>query len=98
MESGGVPTPAGTLSNNCVSFCRTGIGFTKWAMYKLLTAHLHRHQNGSRTVLMPSVNAHRTVLNRSVPRRTVLPQVGGLYRSRTVPSASINKTVRVERY
>ena len=41
MESGGVPTPAGTLSNNCVSFCRTGIGFTKWAMVKLLTARLH---------------------------------------------------------
>jgi len=31
---------------------------------------------------LPSVNTHRTILNRSVPRRTVLPQVGGPQRSR----------------
>ena len=46
-------------------------------------------------VLMPSVKTHQTVLNRSVLRRTVLPQIGGPQWPRTVPSASINKTAQV---
>ena len=55
-----------------------------------LLARLHyraeRFWNGS----YGSVNAHGTVLNRTVPRRTVPPRVGGLDRSRTVRYGSIN--------
>ena len=41
------------------------------------------------------MESHQTILNRSVPCRTVLPQIASLQRSRTVPSANINKTAQV---
>ena len=71
----------------------TGCKFLSDAPFLDLQPVYTRQLNGSTTVLLPSVNTHRTVLNRSVPRRTVLPRIGGPQLSRTVPIASINKRV-----
>ena len=63
-----------------------------------LTACLHyaaeRFWNGSYC----SVNGCGTVLKQTIPGGTVPPRVGGPNRSRTVPFASVNETVPVERF
>ena len=63
--------------------------------YSPFTLHT---QNGSVPVwtgLLASVNAHGTVPSRTVPRGTVPHRRGGPDRYRTVPLASVNRSVPI---
>ena len=72
--------------------------YVRMYSYRPLTARLHyaveRFWNGSYC----SVKGCGTVLKRTVPGGMVPPRVGGSNRSRTVPFASVNKTVPVEQF